>query len=674
MNTRKLWLLLARVGLAIVLVLPMSVAAFADDGVKDVGAVAPSADAPPWGSSSDDLSYTANSAWSFYSKMRGAGYTGSDSFYRTNYWAYEEHWKKSSRGGYENYWVDDVDIMFFHDHGGNSYMWFPWGHDDTTLVPADCSWSWGTNDLEWLGIKSCLTLIDRRGWATCMNGMNLIAGMTTISYGANYGGAWADQLLGWRVYIWPFGYIWLRSPKSVTQAWFTACDSTQPSSVIARVIAERTCNFNDKVHGRGGPACSTVVDNTYHWIDHRCYKPAPAAVDISLLAEVPTYEVLARSVDEGFAASLARTLNVSGTLALSPDGQEYAITDTTGGVTRTLSIHTATGGYLYQDLSQLWVPPEPGQPLNLPGPEDAAHLADAFFLANAQALPGGQNFDTASQHIDTDTMSTVGKEGTAAAAAVQQDTGVDVMVTYGRTLETTATAAGGEAVSVNVSVAGPGGATKLYLGGQGGAPIGLSGGSRDVEAGNPVPLKDVGATWEAFLEDPGLAVLPIPVAYDQMVRMEPDTFAYYEQPLNVPQAELIPTWVYTVDFLLDGEVVLANALVYVPASADYYPPDVAIDSPLADATIVAGEQIQLDATVTGGNGPFTYEWVSDAQGALGTDEDITTYLISTAPPGEPPQPVTLSLRVTDANGLSRWATVTLNVVGEPVWLPLIRRN
>jgi hypothetical protein len=652
----------------------------ADDGSLDVGAEFPSADAPPWGAGGLDLPYTADSAWHFYNKMQAAGYTGSDSFIYGNSSAWETDWKRAALGGSENSWVDNVDIMFFHDHGGNSYMWFPWGHTDDNLVPNDCAGSWGDKDVEWIGIKSCLTLIDRTGWATCMNGVHVIAGMITISYGADYGGDWADQLLGWSL----LG-MWLRSPKTITQAWFTTCDADQPSGVIARVIAEHPDHFNDKVWNRGGPAHGDDVDSWYHWIDHSCYKPAPSAVDISVLATVPAYAVVPRHVDQAYAASLASTLNMTGTLQLSADGQEYAVTNTENGMTRTLSIPTATGGYVYQDTSQLWVPPQPGQPLNLPGPQEAAALANAFFLANAEALPGIQNRNSNSQHIETDNMTTIGKAGTAAAASgVVEQTGVDVMVAYGRKLATTAVTAAGRSVAADVSVAGPGGSTKLYFGGQSGAyaagtlagfPVGLSGGSRDVQAGNPVTLKDVNTTWDAFVADPGLAVVTIPVDYTQMVR-DPalDTFAYYEQPLNVPQRELIPTWVYTVDFMKDQQVVLDNALVYVPASADYYPPAVTIDSPQANATIVAGREVALNATVSSGNGPFTYEWAASGQGVLGTNEDITAMLLNKTKAGEPPSPVTLSLKVTDANGLSRAAEVTVTVVGQPVWLPLVIRH
>ena len=55
------------------------------------------------------------------------------------------------------------------------------------------------------------------------------------------------------------------------------------------------------------------------------------------------------------------------------------------------------------------------------------------------------------------------------------------------------------------------------------------------------------------------------------------------------------------------------------------------------------------------------------------DEDIRAQLFSTAKPGEASAPVVLSLQVPDANGLSRTATVTVNV-GQSLWLPIIVRD
>ena len=80
------------------------------------------------------------------------------------------------------------------------------------------------------------------------------------------------------------------------------------------------------------------------------------------------------------------------------------------------------------------------------------------------------------------------------------------------------------------------------------------------------------------------------------------------------------------DFKKGGQLVAADGMIYVPASADYYPPGVTIDKPVADETIVAGKRIALNATLTPGNGPFTYEWSSSSQGVLGTAEDINVML------------------------------------------------
>jgi len=636
----------------------------------EVGAEFPSADAPPWGPSPEDRPIHKDSAWNFYNKMRAAGYTGSRSFIWGNNMAWETDLKRAALGGFENSWIDNADIYFLHSHGNNGLVWFPWGHTDTDLVTNDCQGAWGDKDVEWVGLKTCLSLSDALGWASCMNGVHTIAGFTTVSASNEFGGMWADQLLGWKVNIWPFGDIWLRTPKTVTQAWFTTCDD-RTDGATARVIAEDTLHFNDHVWLRGGPVYGDIVNWPKYYMDHTCYHPRPKAVEVSLLAAMPSQTVLPRTVDMSFAKSLAATLNVNGTLALSPDGSEYALTDTSNAMTRTLSVQTATGGYIYQDTSQLWVPPVPGQPYNLPDPTQAARLANAYFLANAQSLPGGTNFDPATQHVQTDQMITM--NAPTSALAPEAPTGVNVMVAYGRSLNAVATTAKGADVAVNVSVGGPGGATKMYLGGQAAAPVGLSGGSRDVQAGNPVTLKDVNSTWEAFLADPQLSVLEIGLVYDAMVRHPvSDTFAYFEQPLDVPQKELIPTWVYNVDFMQGGQLV-TNGTVYVPASPLYYPPKLTIDSPISGTVIFAGQIVDLKATTTGGNGPLTYEWTSSTQGVLGHSEDIKAILLSKGRPDEPPAPSTLSLMVTDANGLIRTANVIVAVVGQPQWLPMLQR-
>jgi hypothetical protein len=651
----------------------------ADDGYLDVGAEYPSADAPPWGSGGDDLPYTRDSALHFYNKMRGAGYTGSDSFIFGNSAAWETDWKRAALGGSENSWIDDVDIMFFHDHGGTGGMWFPWGHTDEWVVPNDCTGSWGDKDVEWIGIKSCLTLATT-DWANCMNGVHLIAGMRTLSGGADYGGDWADQLLGWK-----WLGIWLRSPKTVTQAWFTACDSSQSSSVVARVIAEDWRHFDDKVHNRGGPVYGDVVNWPKYYQDHTCYKPPARQVDADALsaAAVQTYVVDPRNVDEAYAQGVANSLGLQGTAQCPPGSTECGLVASQGGQTLTLSIDAASGGFVLQNTSQLWTGQDPSQPLALPGPEEAVALAGSY-LDGHQALPGSSNIDRGTAHYEQDTQAeiTAAPAGATGAGSVQivQTQGTDVLIAYGRTLPTGVRAASG--ALIDVGTVGPGSASKVYYGGASTAlrgpsqeqlPIGLVGGSRDVQQGTMITTQTYTKTWDAFLADRQLAVMPIPLVWDTAV-LKGQTFSYYEQPQEVPQQELLPVWVFTADLYNGNDLVGPDATIYVPASADYYPPDVTIDAPIANSTVVAGQWIDLTSTVSGSYGPFTYLW-SSAQGPLSTQEDGKAMLLGgpVKPDEAGPVEVTISLEVTNQNGQSRSVQVKVNVVGQPLWLPLIQK-
>ena len=681
-RTNRLLVISAIVGLLLGILLTMQASALpavddgvefhglltADDGQLDVGAEY-TADQPPLGSSSGDLPLCRTSARSFYYRLRDAGFTGSDSFIYGNQSAWEKDWKRSALGGTENNYVDDVDIAYYCDHGSTGSVSFPWDHSDTSLVPNDCYQSWGDKDAEWLAFGTCLTLKTHQGWANCMNGLHLILGYKTVSYDADEGKEWAKQMLGWK-----FLGIWFRAPKTVTQAWFTMCDKTQPSSVIAAVIAEDSRHYGDKLHGRGGPAYGDVVNNTYYYLTHSCHKPAPIKVSTALLAELPVYEVVPRTVDEGYAQNIAETLNMSGTL--QSDGEVFAITDASGGVTRTVEIDMASGGYIYQNVSELWVPPAPGEPLSLPGPEEAQAMAEGFFLAN-QTLPGAQ-YRTDGQSF-TETVGEVVKESTQSlkAGTILREQGLDVMVSYGRQIGT------GSALASEVSVAGPGASTKVYIGQSGDSPlaaeqlpIGLQGGSRDVQnTGKGTAVQDADKAWADFLEDPGLAVVAVPLEADEIIRYPiSDTLAYYEQPHGVSQQELIPVWVFHADFMKEGQLLAPDVIVYVPASPDYYPPTVVIDEPASGTVVRAGEELTFSASASGPYQPFTYEWTSSHDGILGTDPSVTAGLRAYLHPGQSGLSIhSIAVSVTNANGQSRVVRITVDVM-LPLHLPMILRG
>jgi hypothetical protein len=578
--------------------------------------------------------------------------------------------------------------MFFHNHGGDGSMWFPWGANNNSqnLVASECAGSWGDKDVEWIGIDTCLTLNDVVGYAACMAGVHVIAGFRTVSWGSDWGTDWTDELLGSSIWLPIIGTIWLRTPKTITQSWFTVCDDSQPAGTIARVIAEEPGHFNDKVWTRGGPALGDVTPGwPRYYIDHACYKPPARQVDVDALSAAPvkTYVVDPREVTQTYAQGVADTLGLEGTVQCPPGGTECGLVTTQGGQSLTLSIETASGGFVMQNTDQLWTGQDPTAPLTLPTEDAALALAGSYMdVLAAEALPGAANLDRSTAHYEQDKQTEVMVQATAAGPVeILQAQGVDVLVAYGRTLDTGVATASG--AMINVGTVGPGSATKVYYGGSSAAlrgpnqeqlPIALSGGTRDVNEGSGTTTKAYDVSWTEFLADRQLAVIGIPLDWDTAERVG-QTFSYYEQPQGVPQKELIPVWVFTADLYKGTELVADDAKIYVPANGDYYPPGITIDAPTANSSFTAGQWVDLKATTApeSGYGPFTYEWSSSTQGTLykGSQEDVKVMLLGKSDKEGGSTPVSITVKVTNLNGQSRTAEVIVNVVGKPQWLPLV---
>ena len=257
------------------------------------------------------------------------------------------------------------------------------------------------------------------------------------------------------------------------------------------------------------------------------------------------------------------------------------------------------------------------------------------------------------------------------------DTGTDVMVAYPRK-QLSLGGPGANGAILAASVAGPGATTKAYFGGQAGysplrigmapSPIGLAGGSRDVVTGTLVTLKTADESWNAFIADKQLAIVTVPLDADEIISKSV-TFAYYEQPLSVPQQELIPAWVYRADFKKDGQIVAADVLVYVPAAPGYYPPAVTIDQPISGTLVMPGLPIAFSATATGDFDPFTFEWSSSEGGQLGTAQTLNAALSRGEHPGAGAVLQTISVKVTNKNGQSRTASISVRV-GSRIYLPM----
>jgi hypothetical protein len=240
-----------------------------------------------------------------------------------------------------------------------------------------------------------------------------------------------------------------------------------------------------------------------------------------------------------------------------------------------------------------------------------------------------------------------------------------------------------------VSVVGPGSRLNVYIGNEDNAGhtdiIGVKGGWRDIE--EEVQVQNVAIEtnpedlWDAFLEDPNIALALPPVAdsnettveYDRTGKPAP-TLGYYEHSLSMEQDELIPVWIFVADIYVetdtpdgpDQSLVAADADIYIPAESGA----TALTASIDDS--VEGE---LTGSANGGTEPYTYEWYSSISGQL--DEDGTTLDISDL---DTSQPNTITFVVIDANATT--ATVEINIGtdekitptdAQQVYIPLVNK-
>jgi hypothetical protein len=191
---------------------------------------------------SSDLPNAAGNGWGLYNTLRYSygwcNFSGHDCFLWSNSNAWEEDFKRHDRGGTNNYWVDDVDLVFYEGHGNPWLFTFktPWGggtHDDSYLRYHDARLAWGDRDLEWMALLSCSVLADSHelDWVWTMNGLHLLMGFETTAYDvAGFGTRFAQYInAGYRISL----------------AWMKTCDQKQPTGVRAKVLAEEYHHFYD---------------------------------------------------------------------------------------------------------------------------------------------------------------------------------------------------------------------------------------------------------------------------------------------------------------------------------------------------------------------------------------------------------------------------------------------
>lgn len=634
-----------------------------------------------WPGTADDRANWYYSANNFYNELGSAGWVKRFNYGNTNAW--ERDFKAAMYGGINDSVIDSVDIAMIGTHGSSAYdsrygrtlssVYFSSNNDDWHLSPGEAYRAYGNNDLEWLAFDSCSVLRDDSMyyWYQTFDGLHLMLGFANTMYVVypGDGGVWADQMRqkGW----WIFGH----PAKTVTQAWFTAVEDQQPSGVRARVLAETLNSYNDYIWGQGYVSPDYSNNGAYWYWDHVAGTPPPMQLQGGAPTQLPAVQVVQREVDDNYVTNIGQAFGLTSQVLTSPDGLVMAMVGGDGDE-KQLFVNTASGGFFYQDLGELWTDPEAVR--NLPAtPRDAAATA-MNFLGQHDNIPGAFFFDQEIQPTIEVEGAAVGLlEGEVRATAVITNP-TNYAIHYARTVDI-----GGQ----RLSIVGPGSRQNLYVGDES-EIIGFKGGWREVQTtGAMIDIISAEDAWNAFLADPTIVVAQLPTAelYDLAGQPDP-TLAYYEQPTAMGQVDLIPVWIFTADLYVTAPqtaaqaagrepwgmgLVAEDAMIYIPAAAAVDTmPQASILTPAPGLNLDAGMTVDLSGAATGGTAPYIYEWASSVDGVLGTGETITGVPLHPDPRGAALAPNTITLRVIDANGLIATAAVDV-LVWTPLYLPLV---
>jgi hypothetical protein len=646
-----------------------------------------------WPGTADDRANWYYSANNLYAELKNnAGWYAAFNWGQTNAW--ERDWKANAYGG--NGLVDTVDLAMIGTHGTSAWdpkwglplsaVYFSSNNDDWFLSPGEAYRRYGTNNLEWIAFDSCSVLRDdsRTYWHEAFNGLHLMMGFANTMYVVypGDGGEWGDlmQKKGW----WIFGH----GAKTVTQAWFTATEDQQPSTVLARVLAEELNSYNDYIWGQGYVSPDYPNNGGYWYWDHWSGTPEPLQLQV-VPTSLPVYIVVPRMVNQAYVEMIGQAFGLSGRVLSSPDGSTLYMA---GGIsdTQQLRVDAYSGGFLFQNLGELWTHPEMTR--TLPSPGAALELSNVFLRQNAKNLPGALGFDsqiapTVALEGPVEMIATT--NGVARPAAQQP---LDYAISYARSLDI----GNGQ----RISVVGPGSRQNVYLG-DGSAVIGMKGGWRDVQmvlrstagieatTAVTVLIKTAEQAWADFLADPSISLAepPLALAYDRTGKPDP-TLAYYEQALAITQTELIPVWLFVADLYTETvplavQVQATNAIsvlvasdvkIYVPAEASPMAlPQATIDEPAPGTVLRYGTSLDLAGSASGGMPPYSYLWSSSKDGILGTGPMLTIPGLSPDVHGTSIQPNTITLLVTDANGQTATDSVDVTVYAA-VYMPVVLKN
>jgi hypothetical protein len=200
--------------------------------------------------------------------------------------------------------------------------------------------------------------------------------------------------------------------------------------------------------------------------------------------------------------------------------------------------------------------------------------------------------------------------------------------------------------------------------------MGARGNWRNIQTTSDIAVNNAVATW-SFFDTYGdkVAIEPVLVDYNEATTDYATAIQlYYEYSSHKRQTELIPCWMFEVDYYLDEKLVL-TANTFIPAAQSYMPPVVEIIKPAEFKTFNHGDTVNFDCDVVAGFGTpaYSYDWESSVDGVLSTQKAFQTDQLSILCPDESldcsPLPHAITVTVTDTKGFQATDTIKITVNG-----------
>lgn len=154
---------------------------------------------------------------------------------------------------------------------------------------------------------------------------------------------------------------------------------------------------------------------------------------------------------------------------------------------------------------------------------------------------------------------------------------------------------------------------------------------------------------------------------------------YYVGDAAVEQGVLMPMWTFPdATAVVDGQIV--NLREPILPGVRGFLPSVAITSPASGTQFRPGQPLSFSGSISGGVGPYTVEWLLEDGTLLGSGSipsgtpTLTTNQIPAANRQGIPIGTLVRLRVTDSNGATSEASVTLQPIVPVIYLPITAKS